>query len=80
MFYVFLFTFSSLPLIFTMVAANISPLSHHRYKIFMVFFQRNWSPLLFISRSSSFSVIHVNVDIKIKSKENIGVCCYCFYS
>jgi len=27
------------------------------------FFQRNWSPLLFISRSSSFPVIQVNVDI-----------------
>ena len=30
-------------------------------------------PLFFISRSSSFSVIHVNVDIEInKSKETIG--------
>ena len=30
-------------------------------------------PLFFISRSSSFSVIHVNVDIEInKSKERIG--------
>ena len=36
----------------------------------MLFFQRNWSPLFFISRSSSFSVIHVNVEInKAKSKE-----------
>ena len=35
-------------------------------------FQRNWSPLFFISRSSSFFVIHVNVDIKSKSKERIG--------
>ena len=44
---------------------------HRRHKIFMLFFQRHWSPLFFISRSSSFSVIHVNVDIKIKSKERI---------
>ena len=28
--------------------------------------------LFFISRSGSFSVIHVNVDIEIKSKEKIG--------
>ena len=35
----------SLPLIFTLVVASISPFSHRRYKIFLVFFQRNWSPL-----------------------------------
>ena len=62
----------SLPLIFTLVAASISPFSHRRYKIFMSFFQQNWSPLFFIARSSSFCVIHVNVHIKIKSKERIG--------
>ena len=28
----------------------------------MLFFQRNWSPLFFISDSTSFFVIHVNVD------------------
>ena len=54
---VFLFTFFSLPLIFTLVAASISPFSHRRFKIFMFFFQRNWSPLVFLSCSSSFSVI-----------------------
>ena len=49
-------------------------ISHRRYKILMLFFQQNWSPLLFFtSRSSSSSVIHVNVDIKFKSKERIGV-------
>ena len=80
MLYVFLFTFFfSLPLIFTPVVASIFPFSHHRYKFFMFFFQRNWSPLVFISRSSSFPVIHVNVDIEIKSKERIGFCCCCFY-
>ena len=48
-------------------------ISHRRYKILMLFFQQNWSPLFFlISRSSSSSVIHVDVDIKIKSKERIG--------
>ena len=30
------------------------------------------SPLFFISRSCSFSVTHVNVDIQIESKERIG--------
>ena len=64
--------FFPLPLSFTLVAASISHFSHRRYKIFMLFFQRNWSPLFFISRSSSFFVIHVNVDIKSKSKERIG--------
>ena len=71
--------FFSPPLIFTLVAASISPFSHRRYKIFMFFFQRNWSPLFFISRSNSSSVIHVNVGIEIKSKERIGFHCYCVY-
>ena len=57
-----------------------SPFSHHCYKIFMFFFQRNWSPLFFISRSSSFSVIHVNVDIKIKWEERIGFAVVVFIS
>ena len=64
--------FFSLPLIFTLVAASISPFSHRRYKTFTFFFKRNWSPLVLISRSSSFCVIHVNVDIEIKAKERIG--------
>ena len=46
--------------------------SHRLYKIYMLFFQRNWSPLFFIPRSSSFSVIYGNGDIKIKSKKIIG--------
>ena len=53
--------------------------SHHRYKIVTFFFQRNWSPLFFISRSSSFSFIHVNVDIKIQSKEIIGFVVVVFF-
>ena len=46
----------------------------------MFFFQRNFSPLFFVSRSSSFSVIHVNVDIKIKSKERVGFVVVVFIS
>ena len=69
-FHVFLITFFPPP--FNLVAASISPFSHGCYNFFLFFFQRNWSPLFFISRSSSFSVTHVNVDIGIKSKERIG--------
>ena len=50
------------PINFPLVAATsiyhfliVSPLL-----FFLYFFQRNWSPLFFISRSSSFSLIHVN--------------------
>ena len=57
-----LFIFS-LPLIFTLLAASIFS-RHGRYEIFMFFFQRNSSPLFSIIRSSSFSVIHVSVNIK----------------
>ena len=35
----------------------------------MFFYQRNWSALLFIFRSSSFPVFQVNEDIKIWGKE-----------
>ena len=45
----------------------------------MFFVQQNWSPLFFISHSSSFSVIHVNVDIKIKSKERTGFVVVIFF-
>ena len=42
-------------------------------KKMIFFFQQIWSPLSFISRSSSFSVIHVNEDIRIKSKEKVAL-------
>ena len=48
-------------------------------KFLMFFVQRYWSPLVFISRSNSSSVIHVNVGIEIKLKERSGFHCYCFY-
>ena len=82
---IFLFIVFSLPLIFTLVAASIN--SHRRYKMFIFSFQRNMCPLFvclfvcfFISRFSSFSVIRVNVDIKIKSKERIGFVVVIFLS
>ena len=46
------------------MAASISHLSHRRYEIVMFSFQRNPSPLFSITRSSSFSVILVSVDIE----------------
>ena len=54
--------------------------SHRCYIIFMFFFQQNWSPLLFISRSSSFPVIQVNVDIKLKWKERLIFLLFVFSS
>ena len=45
------------------------------FSFFMFSFQRNSSPLFFISRSSSFSVIHVSVDIKIKLKKTTRLGC-----
>ena len=37
----------------------------------MFFFQRCWFPLFFICHSSSFSVIQVNVDVKLLWKERV---------
>ena len=66
-----LFTFFSLPLIFTLVADSISHFLTAAIKFFMLFFKRNWSPLFFLSLALAFSVIHANVDLKIKWKEII---------
>ena len=71
--------FLGLPLIFTWWPLA-SPFSHRCCKIVMFFFQRNWSPLFFISRSNFFSVIHVSVEIKIKWKERIGFAVVVFIS
>ena len=54
---------------FSLLTASISHFFNRRYKIFMLFFQQNSSPF-FISRSSSFSLTHVSVDIKTKTKKN----------
>ena len=51
---------------------------HHRFKIFMLCFQRNSTSLHFISGSGSFSVKHVSLDIIIQSKKT-WLCC-CFFS
>ena len=65
LFPVFMFAFIfSLPLIFTLLAASIFSFSHRRYEIFMFFFPRNSSPLFSVTRSLSFSVIHVSVNVK----------------
>ena len=80
MLYVVLFSFFSLPLIFTSVAAGIShfltaAIKFSRYSLneigLLCFF--------FISGSSSSSVIHANADFKIKSKERISFVFLVFY-
>ena len=57
----------SLPLIFTLLAASISHFLTGAMNL--IFFLRNSSPLFSITRSSSFSVIHVSVNIKITPKK-----------
>ena len=53
----------SQPLIFTFLVANISHFLTAALN-FQIFFLRNSSPLFSITHSSSFSVIHVSVNIK----------------
>ena len=50
---------------FSLLTASISHfLTAGRYKIFTLSLQQSSSPLFFISRSSSLSVIHVSLDTK----------------
>ena len=65
-----LFALFLLPIIFTLVAASISHILTTAINLFV--FSANWSPLLFISFSSSFSVIHVDVGVKSQSKERLS--------
>ena len=80
MLYVVLFTFFSLPLIFTLVAASISHFLTAAKKCSC--YSSNEIGLLcfLISGSSSFSVIHANVDFKIKWKQKNRLRCCCFLS
>ena len=66
-----LFTFFSLALIFTLVADSISHLLTAALKFSC--YSSNEIGLLcfFLSLALAFSVIHANVDLKIKSKEII---------
>ena len=71
--------FFLLPLI-CLVAASISHFLTAAIKLSCYSSKENGLlPLFFISRSSSFSIIHVNVDIKIESKERIGFAVVVFY-
>ena len=79
MLYVFLFTLFSLPLIFTLVAASIFHFLTTAIKFSCFSSNEIGLCLLFISRSSSFSVIHVNLKIKNKSRERIGFVVVVFY-
>ena len=79
MLYVFQFTFHFPAIHFHLGSRQHFSFSHHRNKIFMLFFELNWSPLFFICRFSSFSVINVNMYLKIKSKEKNRLYCCCFF-
>ena len=59
----------SLPLIFTSLATSICHFLTEALN-FHVFFLRNSSPLFSITRSSSFSVIHVSVNIKNNAEKD----------
>ena len=65
--------FFSLPLTFTLVAASTSHFLTAAINFRVILpTNRNWSPLFFIFCPSSFFVIYINVDIKIKLKERIS--------
>ena len=73
----------SLPLIFTLLATPCWPLA---FPIFLpslwisVFFSlRNSSPLFSKTRSSSFSVVHVSVNIQNNAEKTRLCCCCCFF-
>ena len=63
--------FFSLPLIFTLVVASIFHFLTTAIKFSCFSSNEIGLCLFFVSRSSSFSVIQVNVKIKNKSKERI---------
>ena len=63
--------FCSLPLVFTLGVASISHFLTAAIK-FSCYSYHEIGLLCFLSLASSFSVIHVSLDIKIKSKEPIG--------
>ena len=79
--FLFTFFFFSLPLIFTLVAANSCNFLTAAIKFTRYSFDEIGFLCFFISRSSYLSVIHVNVNITIKSKERISfvfVVVFCF--
>ena len=59
---VFLFTFFFTATHFHPAGRQHFSFYHHRYKILMLFLQRDKSPLFLVSRFSSFSVIQVSID------------------
>ena len=59
----------SLPLIFTLLAANISHFLTAALYFHVFLPVRNSAPLFLITRSSSLSVIHVSVNIKINAEK-----------
>ena len=76
--YVVLFPYLWLPLIFTLVPASISHFLRGAIKFHVILNEIGLLCFL-ISVSSTFSVIHANVDFKIKLKERIGFVVVVFY-
>ena len=70
--------FCSLPLIFTLGSASISHFLTAAIK-FSCYSYDEIGLLCFLSLASSFSVIHVSLDIRIKSKEPIGFVVVSFF-
>ena len=68
--YVHVRFYFSLPLIFALLAASISHFLTAALNFHVFFFQRNSSPLFSITRSSSFSVILVSVNIKNNAEKD----------
>ena len=72
MLYVLLFTFFLLLLIFALMASGISHFLTAAIKFSCYFSNEIGLLCFFISCFSAFSVIHANVDLKIKLKERIS--------
>ena len=67
----------SLPLIFTLLVASITHFLTAALNS-MFFFLRNSFPLFSITRSSSFSVVHVNVNIKNNAEKDTTMLLFFF--
>ena len=80
MLYVVLFTFFSLPLILPWWPLAFLIFSQPLRNVHVILQTKLVFLSFLISGSSSFSVIHANVDFKIKSKQKNRLRCCCFLS
>ena len=68
--------FSSLPLIFTLVAAASIFFSHRHYKMFTFFFLRNWSPLFLSLALALFLLTTLMQTLKFIQQRQTRLCCF----